>query len=393
MPKLDSSAHFSRPHQTTTLSDQERISCLRLARSESIGPVTFRELLDHFGSAAKALDAVPELSRRGGARRPIHLCSEADAVRELEAASRIGSRLVFAIEPDYPPLLARIEAPPPLLCVKGRDGLLKAPAIAIVGSRQCSAAGAQMTRLFANRLANAGFVIVSGLARGIDRVAHESSLAAGTIAVLAGGIDWIYPPEHAELQSRISCEGCLVTDRPPGFRPRDKDFPRRNRIIAGLVHGVVVIEAAARSGTLVTARHANDLGREVFALPGHPLDPRAEGTNRLIKQGATLVTSAEDVIDVLRPIVGLDECSPTGAANSVMIAPTAAPLRASAPSTADEQEISAVLTALGPAPTAIDAIARTTGLSVQVVQIALLELDLAGRVERHGASLVALKSG
>jgi DNA processing protein len=392
VPKLEPSTLFSGPLRTTTLSDEERIACLRLARSESIGPVTFRELLNHFGSAAKALDAIPELSRRGGARRPIYLCSEADAIRELEAANRIGSKLVFTIEPDYPPLLTKIEAPPPLLHVKGRDSLLSAPAIAIVGSRQCSAAGAQMTRLFANRLANAGLVIVSGLARGIDRVAHEAALATGTVAVLAGGIDWTYPPEHAELQSRIACEGCLVTDRPPGFRPRDKDFPRRNRIIAGLVHGVVVIEAAARSGTLVTARYANDLGREVFALPGHPLDPRAEGTNRLIKQGATLVTTPEEVIDVLRPIVGLEECNLTGAANTA-IPPTAAQSQSLTPSTAGEREINAVIAALGPAPAAIDAIARTTGLSVQVVQIALLELDLAGRVERQGSSLVALKSG
>ena len=165
----------------------------------------------------------------------------------------------------------------------------------------------QLTRRFANELAEAGFVIVSGLARGIDRAAHDTALNRGTVAVLAGGIDWIYPPEHAELQQRIGIEGCLVTERPPRFQPRDKDFPRRNRIIAGLVYGVVIIEAATRSGTLVTARYANDLGREVFALPGHPLDPRAEGTNRLIKSGATFVTAPEDVIEVLRPIMGLQE--------------------------------------------------------------------------------------
>lgn len=214
---------------------------------------------------------------------------------------------MFTIEPDYPALLARIEAPPPMVYIKGRRDLLNCPAVAIVGSRQCSAAGVQLTRRFANELGEAGFVIVSGLARGIDRAAHEASLNRGTVAVLAGGIDWIYPPEHGELQIRIGTEGCLVTERPPGFQPRDKDFPRRNRIIAGLVHGVVIIEAAARSGTLVTARYANDLGREVFALPGHPLDPRAEGTNRLIKQGATLVTAPEEVVEVLRPIVGLEE--------------------------------------------------------------------------------------
>ena len=256
-------------------------------------------------------EALPELSRRGGSRRPIRLCPKADAERELEAAERVGAVPVFTIEPDYPALLARIEAPPPMLYIKGRRELSIAPAVAIVGSRQCSAAGVQLTRRFANELAEAGFVIVSGLARGIDRAAHDTALNRGTVAVLAGGIDWIYPPEHAELQQRIGIEGCLVTERPPGFQPRDKDFPRRNRIIAGLVHGVVIIEAATRSGTLVTARYANDLGREVFALPGHPLDPRAEGTNRLIKSGATFVTAPEDVVEVLRPIMGSKSPAPT----------------------------------------------------------------------------------
>ena len=220
---------------------------------------------------------------------------------------RAGAVPAFTIEPDYPALLARIEAPPPMLYIKGRRELLNRPAVAIVGSRQCSAAGVQLTRRFANELAEAGFVIVSGLARGIDRAAHEAALSRGTVAVLAGGIDWIYPPEHAELQGRIGSEGCLVTERPPRFQPRDKDFPRRNRIIAGLVHG----RRDYRSGDAIGHAHYRPLcqrpGREVFALPGHPLDPRAEGTNRLIKSGATFVTEPEDVIDVLRPIIGLEE--------------------------------------------------------------------------------------
>jgi DNA processing protein len=387
---------------------------LRLIRSENVGPVAFRQLINHFGGAENALAALPDLSRRGGARRPIRLCSKDDAEEELEAAARAGALPVFTIEPNYPALLARIDAPPPMLYIKGRHDLLNRPAVAIVGSRQCSAAGVQLTRQFASTLAGAGFVIVSGLARGIDRAAHETALAGGTVAVVAGGIDWIYPPEHAELQGRIGRDGCLVSERPPGFKPRDKDFPRRNRIIAGLVHGVVIIEAATRSGTLITARYANELGREVFALPGHPLDPRAEGTNRLIKSGATFVTTPEDVIDMLRPIIGLAEARAeytSLVSDGTSLDALGAPGGASPGETASEKSnhpqpsqpqaspvgdsgdhMNAVVTALGPAPIAVDAIARATGLSVQSVQVALLELDLAGRLERQGLSLVALRS-
>jgi DNA processing protein len=364
-----------------------------LIRSENVGPVTFRDLINHYGGAAKALDALPVLSRRGGSGRPIKICPKPDAERELEAAQRADASPLFTIEPDYPALLARIDAPPPMLYVKGKRELLNVRAVAIVGSRQCSAAGVQLTRLFAGQLAEEGFVIVSGLARGIDRAAHEAALMRGTVAVLAGGIDWVYPPEHAELQARIGTEGCLVTERPPGLQPRDKDFPRRNRIIAGLAYGVVIIEAAARSGTLVTARYANDLGREVFAIPGHPLDPRAEGTNRLIKQGATLVTEAREVADVLQPILGLKERRMDYATPAEQ--PAAEPLRVqpAAPDFTVEEALKAVISALGPAPVAVDAIARQTGLNVQTVQVALLELDLAGRIERQGYSLVALKGG
>ncbi len=375
------------------LSDAERLACLRLIRSENVGPVTFRDLINYYGGAAKALEVLPSLSRRGGSGRPIRICPKDDAERELAAAERAGAIPVFTVERAYPPVLALIEAPPPMLYLKGNRELLKAPAVAIVGSRQSSASGVQLTKLFASQLAEAGFVIVSGLARGIDRAAHEASLQSGTIAVVAGGIDWVYPPEHTDLQARIGLDGCLVTERPPGLQPRDKDFPRRNRIIAGLVYGVVIIEAAARSGTLVTARYANELGREVFAVPGHPLDPRAEGTNRLIKQGATLVTEVADILEVLRPIVGLEERR-FDFANEERLPPRPLPAPAAPAPAADfagDDVLKAVLTALGPAPVAVDAIARQVGLNAQAVQIALLELDLAGRIERQGHSLVALK--
>lgn len=388
-PKPDQPELFIPAPPPAGLSDEERIACLRLIRSENVGPVTFRDLINYYGGAAKALEILPTLSRRGGSGRPIRICPKADAERELAAAARIGATPFLTVERGYPQVLAGIEAPPPMLYVKGDLDLLKRPSIAIVGSRQSSAAGMQLTRLFASQLAEAGFVIVSGLARGIDKAAHEASLGSGTIAVVAGGIDWVYPPEHAELQARIGSEGCLVTERPPGLKPRDKDFPRRNRIIAGLVYGVVIIEAAARSGTLVTARYANELGREVFAVPGHPLDPRAEGTNRLIKQGATLVTEVSDIIEVLRPILGVEERRFDFTEREPQ--PTAPP-SPPAPEMASEDVLNAVLTALGPAPVATDAIARQTGLNVQAVQVALLELDLAGRIERQGQSLVALKA-
>ena len=372
------------PLPQAPLDAAQRLACLRLIRSDNVGPVTFRELINHFGGAEAALEALPELSRRGG-RQAIRICPAAQALAELAAADRIGAQPLFTIEPGYPPALAAIDVPPPLLYVKGDTSHLARPMVAIVGARNGSAAGQKLARLFASRLGAAGFVIASGLARGIDAAAHEAALEHGTVAVLAGGVDNVYPPEHAELQRRIATRGCLVSENPPGFVPRAQDFPRRNRIISGVSLGVLIVEAARRSGTLITARMAAEQGREVFAVPGHPLDPRAEGTNRLLKTGATLATDPEDVIEALAPM--LREPPAADLSRPPAPAPWTAPDLAGS-GTRDRDRL---LAALGPAPVDIDELARATGLTARVIQIALIELALAGRIERHGHQLVSLK--
>lgn len=388
MPKRDTPTLFTpAPLPVSLLDDAERLACLRLIRSSQVGPVTFRELINHFGGAANALKALPSFARRAG--RAVEICPEEDAVAELRAARKVGARPVFTIEPGYPPALAAVDAPPPLLYVKGRPELLAAPCVAIVGSRQASAAGTKLSRLFARELAESGLVIVSGLARGIDAAAHEASLAYGTVAVLAGGVDIIYPPEHETLQARIGEEGCLLTEQPPGFVPRAKDFPRRNRLISGISLGVIVIEAARRSGTLVTARFAGEQGREVFAVPGHPLDPRAEGTNQLLKSGATLVTEARDVLDVLAPQLARQHKGLTEdrlASFTPEPAPEPQTTRASEPG---DRERERVLAALGPNPIDIDEVVRATALDAREVRIVLMELDLAGEIARHGSQMVS----
>jgi DNA processing protein len=285
------------------LNDEQRLDWLRLIRSENVGPRTFRALLNHYGGARAALDAIPDLARRGGAMRPIRVASADEAERELLAARRLGINLVALGEPEYPRGLQATDDAPPLLAVRGRLAMLAEPAVAMVGSRNASAAGMTIAERLARDLGEAGLIVVSGLARGIDAAAHRGSLARGTVAVLAGGHDRPYPPEHVDLLAAIVEHGAAVSEMPLGWTPRGRDFPRRNRLIAGLVFGVVVVEAARRSGSLITARRALDYGREVFAVPGSPLDPRAEGTNELLKQGATLVSGAQDVIAALSPLI------------------------------------------------------------------------------------------
>jgi DNA processing protein len=362
------------------LTDEQRIDWLRLIRSDNVGPRTFRSLVNHFGSARSALQRLPDLARRGGAQRPARICSEEEARAELAASQRLGVSLVAPGEAGYPPRLATLDDAPPLLGVRGSPQALMRPMIAIVGSRNASGAGLKFAGTLARDLGEAGFIIASGLARGIDQAAHRASCATGTVAVLAGGHDRIYPPEHEDLLAAIiDAGGAAISEMPMGHVPRARDFPRRNRLISGASLGVVVVEAAMRSGSLITARIAAEQGREVFAVPGSPLDPRAAGTNDLIKQGATLTTEASDVIHAVEPIMGRP-----------------IELRANEPDDEplafepEANDRARIVNLLGPSPILLDDLIRMAATSPAVVRTVLLELELAGRLERHGGGLVSL---
>jgi DNA processing protein len=366
--------------QTTThLTDAQRIDWLRLIRSDNVGPRTFRSLINHFGSARAALDRLPDLARRGGAARQMRICSEDDAKTEIAAGKSIGVSLAAPGEAGYPPRLALIDDAPPLLGIRGALDVLSRPMIAIVGSRNASGAGLKFAGKLARDLSDAGFVIASGLARGIDQAAHRASLDGGTIAVLAGGHDRVYPAEHEDLLEAMLHSGAAISEMPLGHVPRARDFPRRNRLISGVALGVVVVEAAHRSGSLITARIAAEQGREVFAVPGSPLDPRAAGTNDLIKQGATLTTEAADVIDMVAPIM-----------DRPVELPTREPVDVPSYGEPDNSDRARIVGLLGPSPVGIDDLIRMAGTSPAVVRTVLLELELAGKLERHGGGLVSL---
>ncbi len=372
------------------LSDRQRLNWLRLIRTDNIGPVTFRDLILFCGSASSAIEMLPDLNIRGGSARPIRVMSMDDAERELETIDRAGARLVGMGEPDYPPQLKNCEAPPPLVTIKGNAAVFNKPPVAIVGSRNASVIGARFTERLANDLGEAGFAVISGLARGIDAAAHRASLKTGTVAVLAGGLDRPYPPENLPLYRAIPEEGgVLISEMPMGAEPRSRDFPRRNRIIAGLSLGLIVVEAAERSGSLISARMAGDMGRTVFAVPGSPLDPRARGTNLLLKQGATLVTEANDVIEMLRPLAGSSAYPTDMPTQPDLLSPAMEEPESYQPIATEEQR-DIVIDALGPVPTDIDTLVRHTGLDTGAIQLVLLELDLAGRLYRYARNQVAL---
>jgi len=358
------------------LGRDEAFARIRLLRSPNVGPVTYRQLLRRFGDAASALAALPDLAARGGGRyRPAPAGRIED---EVAAVKRAGARYLFHDFPDYPPLLAQVEGGPPILTVRGDAALASRPAVAVVGARNASAAAVKLARDFAGALAEAGFVVVSGLARGIDGAAHRGALAGGTIGVIASGIDIAYPPEHGELQAQIAEQGLLVAEQSPGTEPLARHFPSRNRIIAGLAAGTLVVEAAPRSGSLITARLAAEFGREIMAIPGSPLDSRAHGCNQLIRDGAVLVQTPEDVIELL---TGFD-----GAPRSTFREAAAAP--SAGPEVADEPaDVAGLLTS---APVGVDELIRQSGESAAAVQLALLELEIAGRLVRHAGGRVSL---
>jgi len=355
----------------------DQVARLRLIRSDSIGPITYVQLLARFGSAQAAIDAIPDLAARGGGRAP-RIATSVEAEREIEQVARLGARHLFLGESLYPALLAEIETAPPVLTVKGDAGLFERNAVAIVGARNASAAACRFARQLAHALGGAGIAIVSGLARGVDSAAHDGALESGTIAVIAGGIDVVYPPENEARQQAIAARGLLVAEQPPGVEPRARHFPYRNRIIAGLTRGTVVVEAAPKSGSLITARHAAEFGREVMAVPGSPLDPRAQGCNLLIREGATLVQTAEDVIEAITPL------------GHTVREPPRDYTAGEYPAEADEAARHVIQDLLGPTPVQVDELIRQSGLAPATVQTVLLELELAGRLERHAGGRVSL---
>lgn len=395
------------------LSDRQRLDWLRLIRSESIGPRSFRSLMNRFGGAAAALDALPDLARRAG--RTIRICSAGEAERELDDLSRLGGRFIALGEAEYPVPLQAIDSAPPLLAVLGRVEVLQRPGVALVGSRNASAAGMKFTARLARELGEADFTVVSGLARGIDTAAHEASLETGTVAVLAGGLDQIYPSQNIPLARRILERGAIVSEMPFGWVARARDFPRRNRLVSGLSLGTVVVEAARRSGSLITARFANEQGRLVFAVPGSPLDPRAEGGNHLIREGATLCAEAAHVIEALQPLRQREPGAqmllreqprdPAGEAMwdeldlpEVLPAPdftgqdedVAPPAPASVMGEAADglQLKRIVLDLLGATPVALDDLVRASGQGAGAVNRTLVELELDGEVTRHPGGLL-----
>ena len=357
------------------LSDSERLAWLRLARTETVGPVAFDHLLQRFGSAERALQALPDLARRAGRASPLRPPPEDEVLRELDCGRRLGARLICACEPDYPPRLAVLDPPPPVLWALGHAELLSQPSLAVVGARIASAGGQRFARGLAAELGQAGQVIVSGLARGIDGAAHEGALATGTVAVLGGGVDDIYPPEHRDLYARVVEQGCVVSENEPGRTAVARDFPRRNRIIAGLSRAVVVVEAEFRSGSLITARLANEQGREVLAVPGSPLDPRAKGTNDLIRQGAAICEGPEDVLRALEGLRGFREPEP--------------PRYPAPPIEVDDALRERLADLLSPTPVSRDELVRAASAPAPAVFAALMELALAGRAELLPGGMVA----
>lgn len=372
---LDIKSECIKPH--------EKLARLRLIRSENVGPITFFKLLDRFKTAKDAIDALPSLAKNGGREARLKICPQSKAEDEIAATEKSDAKMIHWGEPSYPPLLGHIDDPPPILFVRGHTPLLNKKAVGFVGSRNASINGRHFAHSTAKAIGEAGYLIVSGMARGIDAAAHEGALTTGTLAVLGGGVDVVYPREHRKLYEDMLEKGAICSEVPMGITPQARHFPRRNRIISGISRGVVVLEAGARSGSLITARMALEQGREVFAVPGAPQDPRVKGTNMLIKQGAQLTETADDVIETLG---GMLSCSLSErrrdefeTANIESISET------------DIEGIrTLIISALDYGPTDIDDVIRDTCEHAGAVAIVLLELELAGRIERHSGNRVSL---
>ncbi|WP_339774327.1 DNA-processing protein DprA [uncultured Thalassospira sp.] len=428
--------HTSQPSR---LPQSERLARVRLARSSQIGPVTFRRLLEQFGAARTALDALPDIARKSGVKRPIVIATRQDTIAEIESALALSAKPVIWGDPEYPPALAAIEDAPPYFYVLGDAGLLTRPTIGIVGARNASLGGCQFARRLARELAQAGYSVVSGLARGIDGAAHQGALDAAahgtgtTIAVVAGGVDVIYPREHADLHGRIAQSGCIISEMPPGLKPQARHFPRRNRIISGVSQGIVVIEAGRNSGSLITARMAAEQGRDVFAVPGSPTDPRAAGPNSLIRDGAVLCDSIDAILNVIgqapairqfdapihtfnndtRPAPAtntaynldaildsllrdqaLENTTNTDDADKIAANPAQtgglARISSSESNTSNGNDPAQTLfDLLSAAPIAIDSLIRASKLPASTISTLLIELELSGRVERHPGNRVS----
>lgn len=356
----------------------ERLARLRLIRTPHVGPVSWHQLMQRFGSGEAALTVLPDLALRGGSGKP-RIASIEVATREIERVAALGARHVFSDEADYSPLLRDVEGAPPAIIVRGDLAMLQRPCVAIVGARNASAIACRFARQMAVDLTARGITVVSGLARGVDTAAHVGALGGSTAAVIASGIDVAFPPENAALQEKIASDHLLIAEQPPGTEPLARHFPARNRIIAGLAHGTLVIEAAPKSGSLITARRAGDFGREVMAVPGSPLDPRAQGCNQLIRDGATLIQNVDDILEALGPIDTRMAREPRRAFTETL-----------AVVETGDSDRDAVAGLLGPTPVAVDEIVRQSGRPAAAVQLVLLELELAGRVSRHAGARVSL---
>ena len=359
------------------MTDAERLARLRLIRTPRVGPVSWHQLMARFGSGEAALAALPDLALRGGGART-HVAPPEIAEREMERVAALGARHVFSDEPDYSPLMREVEGAPPVMIVRGDAAMLHRTCVAIVGARNASAVACRFARQMAAELAARDVTVVSGLARGVDTAAHVGALGGATAGVIASGIDIAFPPENAALQDKLATDHLLIAEQPPGTEPLARHFPSRNRIIAGMSHGTLVIEAAPKSGSLITARRAGDYGREVMAVPGSPLDPRAQGCNLLIREGATLIQTVDDVMEALGPI------------DARMVREPGRPFVATSTRfDVGDGERRRIVELLGPTPVAVDELVRQSGYDAATVQLLLLELELAGRVERHAGARIS----